>query len=115
VHLAYTWDDARDASTGAALVRRPKNKLDAILERRFGERLRAGAEVVAASKADDILGTTLGGYSVVNLRASWTINADWHITGRIENLFDRDYALVHGYDTPGRSGFLDIVWQPETR
>jgi vitamin B12 transporter len=115
VHLAYSRDDARDDATDAPLVRRPKNKLDAILERRFGERLRAGAEIVAAGKADDILGATLAGYSIVNLRASWAINADWRVAGRIENLFDRDYALVHGYNTPGRSGFLDIVWQPEPR
>jgi vitamin B12 transporter len=77
--------------------------------------LRAGAEIVAAGKADDILGATLAGYSIVNLRASWAINADWRVAARIENLFDRDYALVHGYNTPGRSGFLDIVWQPEPR
>jgi vitamin B12 transporter len=77
--------------------------------------LRAGAEIVAAGQADDILGATLAGYSIVNLRASWAINADWRVAGRIENLFDRDYALVHGYNTPGRSGFLDIVWQPEPR
>ncbi|HVT32952.1 MAG TPA: TonB-dependent receptor, partial [Rhodanobacteraceae bacterium] len=115
VHLAYTWDDARDESSGAALVRRPRNKLDAILERELGERFSVGAEVVASDKADDILGATLAGYAILNLRARWTINADWRLTGRIENLFDRDYALVHGYETPGRSGFLEVVWQPRTR
>jgi vitamin B12 transporter len=114
-HLAYTYEDARDDSTDAALVRRPKNKLDAILERRFGESLDAGVEIVAAGKADDILGATLAGYAIMNLRASWTISPSWRVCGRIENLFDRDYTLVHGYNTPGRGGFLDVVWQPGTR
>jgi len=114
-HLAYTYDDARDDATDSPLVRRPKNKFDAIVERRFGERFGAGAEVVAADKADDIAGTTLAGYAIVNLRATYAISADWRLTGRIENLFDRDYALVHGYNTPGLSGFLEIVWQPASR
>ena len=114
-HLAYTYDDARDDATDSPLVRRPKNKFDAIVERRFGERFGAGAEVVAADKADDIAGSTLAGYAIVNLRATYAISADWRLTGRIENLFDRDYALVHGYNTPGLSGFLEIVWQPASR
>jgi vitamin B12 transporter len=96
-------------------VRRPKNKLDAVVERRFGERFSAGAEVVSADKADDIAGTTLAGYAILNLRASYAISADWRLTGRVENLFDRNYELVHGYNTPGVSGFLEIVWQPASR
>ena len=114
-HLAYTYDDARDAATDAPLVRRPKNKFDAVVERRFGERFSAGAEVVAADRADDIAGTTLAGYAILNLRASCAIDADWRVTGRVENLFDRDYALVRGYSTPGLAGFLEIVWQPAAR
>jgi vitamin B12 transporter len=115
VHLAYTNEDARDDTTDAQLLRRPKNKFDAVVERRFAERLRAGAEIVAADKADDIGGTKLPGYATVNLRATYTLSAAWSLTGRVENLFDRDYALVHGYNTPGLSGFLEIVWQPALR
>ncbi len=115
VHVAYTYDDARDDTTDTALLRRPKNKFDAVLERRIGERFRAGAEIVAADQADDIAGTTLPGYAIMNLRATYAINADWRLTGRIENLFDRDYELVHGYNTPGLSGFLEIAWQPAAR
>jgi vitamin B12 transporter len=48
----------------------------------------------------------------VNLRATLALGSDWKLTGRVENLFDRDYALVHGYNTPGLSGFVEIVWQP---
>jgi vitamin B12 transporter len=32
------------------------------------------------------------------------------LNARLENLFDRDYALVHGYNTPGRSAFIGIRW-----
>ncbi len=112
LHAAYTWQDARDDATDAPLLRRPRNKLTAVAERRFGERLRAGAELIAADPADDIGGSVLPGYAIVNLRATIELGADWSLTGRVENLFDREYTLVRGYDTPGLSGFLEIVWQP---
>jgi len=112
LHAAYTWDDARDATTDQQLLRRPKNKFTTVVERRFGERLRAGAEVMSADRAADIAGSTLPGYAILNLRATYALNNDWSFTGRLENLFDRDYELVHGYNTPGRSGFLEVVWQP---
>jgi len=34
---------------------------------------------------------------------------------RLENAFDRFYELAHGYNTPGLSVFLEIVWQPASR
>jgi vitamin B12 transporter len=110
----YTWQDARDATTGNTLLRRPRNKLTGTFEYRVDARLRAGAEVVCADHADDIGGTVLPGYAVVNLRATLAISRDWNLTARVDNLFDRDYALVRGYNTPGLSGFLEAVWQPRS-
>jgi vitamin B12 transporter len=112
VHAAYTYEDARDDVTDTQLLRRPKNKFTTVAERRFGERLRAGAEFIYADDAHDIAGTVLPSYAIVNLRAQFAIDASWSLSGRIENLFDRNYELVHGYNTPGLSGFLEIVWQP---
>jgi vitamin B12 transporter len=112
VHFAYTYDDAKDDTTGQPLLRRPRNKLDAVVEYRFDAHFRAGAEVVSADSADDIAGTKLAGYGILNLRGTYAINRAWSLIGRVENLFDRDYELVRGYNTPGRSGFLEIVWQP---
>ena len=38
-----------------------------------------------------------------------TLNA-WRLEARVENLGDRDYALVQGFNTPGRSGVVSVVW-----
>ncbi len=57
------------------LLRRPKNKFDAVLEHRFGERLNAGAEFIYADHAYDIGGSVLPSYSIVNLRATLTLNS----------------------------------------
>lgn len=109
---SYTWEDSRNADTDTPLLRRAKQKVSGIVERHFGEHLDAGAEVVYAGRREDIGGIKLPAYAIVNLRARYTINPAWSVSARLENLADRDYELVHGYNTPGRSGFVEVVWQP---
>ena len=92
------------------MLRRPKQKITATLERSFGESIRAGAELIRAGKRADVGGIELPGYTLVNLRASWALTPQWKLQGRLENLTDRDYELAYGYNTPGRSGFLEVVW-----
>jgi len=115
LHAAYTWQDPRNEDTDAQLLRRPKQKFSTSLERRFGERFRAGAEFLYSGKRDDVgpVGTLeLPSYALVNLRASFALDADWTLAARLENLTDRDYELVKGYNTPGRSAFLEVTWAP---
>ena len=65
-----------------------------------------------AASATTSPASTLAAYTMVNLRATCALEQRWSLTGRIENLGDRDYELVHGYNTPGRSAFLEVIWQP---
>jgi len=107
-----TLQNPRNSNSGTQLLRRPKKKLDSVIERGFGERFRAGVEVVANGKRDDVNAVTLPGYALLNLRASFLLSRNWRLGARLENAFDRFYELAHGYNTPGRSGYLDLVWQP---
>jgi vitamin B12 transporter len=108
----WTWQDARNGDTDEPLLRRAKNKVSAIAERSFGERFRAGAEIAYYSRREDIADIGLPAYTLLNLRARCTLDAAWSVSGRIENLTDRDYELVHGYNTAGRSAWLEVTWQP---
>ena len=106
-----TWQNPRNEDTDSQLLRRPKQKFDTLVERAFGDRLHAGVEFFASGNRED-LSTTLPGYALVNLRASYDIAATWSVSLRLENLFDRDYELAHGYNTPGRAGYVQVAWQP---
>jgi vitamin B12 transporter len=108
----YTWQDARNEDTDTRLLRRPKQKFSGRLEHAFGERARAGVEVLYAGRRDDVGGITLGSYTLVNLRGSLVLSPSWSLAARIENITDRDYELAYGYNTPGRSGFVEVIWQP---
>lgn len=107
-----TLQDPQNEDTDSQLLRRAKFKSTLVLERNLGSAFRVGGELVHAGKRDDFGGVELPSYSLLNLRASWRFASDWRMTGRIENLTDRNYELVRGYNTPGRSGFVEVVWQP---
>jgi vitamin B12 transporter len=112
VDTEATLQNPRDRASGQALLRRPKHKLSSVLGTTFGDRIDAGIELLASGKAADVGGSTLGGYALLNLRAGVAIGDAWRVTARLENLFDRDYALVHGYNTPGRSAFVTVSFEP---
>ncbi|MHB1991954.1 TonB-dependent receptor domain-containing protein, partial [Metallibacterium scheffleri] len=105
-----SFDDARDASTGARLLRRPLRKADLGLDRRFGERFSAGVEVFAASSSIDYGNVTLGGYSLINAHFDWKLDHGLAVHVFLQNLANRDYSLAYGYNTPGRSGWLTLSW-----
>jgi vitamin B12 transporter len=110
VSTSYTWQDPRNEDNAAVLLRRPKQKFTGALDRSFGESLRLGAELIRSGKRNDVGGIVLPGYTLVNLRANWSPAPQWTLRARLENLTDRDYELAYGYNTPGRSGFVELVW-----
>jgi vitamin B12 transporter len=49
---------------------------------------------------------TLGGYTLVNIRASYSINDHFDVYGRVDNLTNKVYETVYQYGTWGRTAFL---------
>lgn len=74
-----------------------------------------GAEVQAASRRFDKEGgeKNLAGYALWNLSASRQLNKDILLTARVDNVFDRDYALARGYATAGRTVWVGVKWMPQ--
>lgn len=108
-----TWQQPRNEDTGTDLQRRPRQKATASIDRDFGPGARVGVELIASGPRNDVGGIRLPGYALVSVRASWLLSSQWRLAARIENLTDRDYELAYGYNTPGRSVFLDLVWSTD--
>jgi len=53
--------------------------------------------------------TRLAAYTLGRLALSWRANDVLRLTLRVENLFDAEYELVDGYNTPGRSVFAGVA------
>ncbi|MFY2763639.1 TonB-dependent receptor domain-containing protein [Arenimonas sp. MALMAid1274] len=105
----FTWQDAIDAGTGDPLLRRAKRKAHLDLGYRLGNGLELGLDGDYVSDRADF-GADLDAYALAHLRVSWQFTPAWRVEARLENLTDRDYALAYGYNTPGRSTMLNLVW-----
>ena len=103
------WQDAVDAGTGNALLRRAERKAHLDVGYRFSGGLELAVDGDHVSARPDF-GANLDGYSLVHLRLALPLGDAWRLEARLENLTDRDYEMVSGYNTPGRSGVLSLVW-----
>ncbi len=104
-----TWQDAVNATTGAALLRRADRKAHASIGYRFNNGIELGLDGDYVSERADF-GAELPSFTLAHLRLAWTFAPGWRVEGRLENLTDRDYAYAFGYNTPGRSGVINLVW-----
>jgi vitamin B12 transporter len=109
-----TWQHARDAVTGEALLRRAPRKGNLAADWRFDNAATVGLDLALVSRRPDF-GGELGGYARLDLRAMAPLPGGWRLEARLENLGDRDYALVDGFETAGRSGSLAIRWDAPAR
>ena len=103
------WLDTEDAATGLPLLRRARDKAHADVGYRFASGLELGLDGDYASARRDFGGNP-GAYAIAHLRLAWPLSPSWRLEARVENLGDRDYSLVQGFNTPGRSGVVSVVW-----
>lgn len=107
---SLTLQDPEDRATGLGLARRART-LAAIGASvpvgawTLGGDLRyTGTRPEAAGRPD------LASYALLNLTARFRVSSGLELTGRIENLFDRSYQTAYGYNQPGRSVFVGMLW-----
>lgn len=108
-----TLQRARDVETGFALLRRPGRKAVVSVTQGFSNAATVGADLAAFSSRKDFGGTALAGYARLDARLRLPLAHGWIAELRLENVLDRRYALVEGYNTPGRSGVLSVRWDAD--
>lgn len=107
----WTWQQAEDAKLKQPLLRRPKSKGSFALSHLVGEH-RLGAEVIYIGERFDVGQTVLSSYVLINVTAAMKLNEQWSLTGRLENLAGADYEPLVGFNAPGRSALIGLVWRP---
>jgi vitamin B12 transporter len=112
---AYSFIDAKnrapaDVDFGNDLARRPHQSLTASIDWKTPIGLGIGATVLTVGDSfDDAANLNrLDGYTIVGLRADFPIGDKFSIYGRVDNLFDEQYTVVRGYNTPGRAAYGGI-------
>ncbi|MFL6691671.1 MAG: TonB-dependent receptor domain-containing protein [Ramlibacter sp.] len=105
-----TSQDPKDLDTDGQLQRRAKALVRLGVTRDNGPWQWGGA-VRASGKRPDAA-TTLGGYALLDLTASYKLSTETKLFGRIENATDRRYETAFGYRQAGRGVFVGLTWQP---
>ncbi len=103
------WQDPKDETTGKSLARRAKKHGNASVEYASGA-VAAGAELqVSGNRFDDAANARrLGGYSLLNLYATWQFTRDWSVLARWNNVTDKNYEVARNYATPGAKFFAAL-------
>ncbi len=111
-----TLQQARNTDTDTELLRRPKRKLTLQLSHDLPHAMSLSAEGVFVGPHQDFDNITygtirVGGYSLMNLMLRYRLAAQWSIEGRLENVFDKQYEVASGFNTPGRGLFMAVSYK----
>lgn len=109
--LNATWQDPENRNTGEQLLRRPKEKAAATIDWLAASGTWLGAELVYTGNRPDVGGEKLPSHTLLNLRAGWKLGRQFRLEGRLENVTDRDYESLFGFNTPGRAWFVALSWE----
>ncbi len=107
---SVTLQDAENADSNSALLRRPDQKLSFSADYSFDAGSSVGVEYFYSDEAEDF-GATLDSYSLLALRGRMPLTDRVQLEARLDNILDEDYQLASGFNTPGRSGYLALRWQ----
>ena len=104
-----TLQNPRDRDTGASLARRSRAMLGARLAQDIGHGYVALDTLAQGHRADIDLATfgpmQDAGYALLNLATGWRFGTHFRIDARAENLLDRHYQTVAGYNQVGAAFF----------
>ena len=109
VRASLTSQDPINQTTGKRLDRRPATMASVgfsipVSEWNFGADIR-----YTGSRPDTT--NTLPAYSVLDLKARYSVTKEIDLTARIDNALDEDYQTIYGYNQPRRAGYVGLVWK----
>ncbi|MBI2750314.1 MAG: TonB-dependent receptor [Burkholderiales bacterium] len=117
--LSYDYADPRSYSTNPAsndlrLVRVAQNLFNARVNHRMGPISVFGELKLSGDREDSNLAFSgrdvLPGYTLLNVGATWQVQKNVSVLGRINNLTDAQYMLANTYSMPGRNLFVSVNW-----
>ncbi|MGB8516568.1 MAG: TonB-dependent receptor [Gallionella sp.] len=119
LQMHATFQNPHDTATGQTLLRRAKQFASIAASHDYakfnvGTELRySGARQDAYFNTNTFANTsvTLPAYTLLNLTSRYTIDQHFNVTARLDNLTNRNYAEVYGYNTLGRTLFVGLNYQ----
>lgn len=112
INNSYTFVSAENSNTGGSLLRRPKHKYNFEIISSPNENFSISGSLSYVGEMFDVgfNGGNIykGGYTIGNIRSEWKFNNDIRFYGKVNNIFDKDYAVADGFRGFGRRLFIGI-------
>ncbi len=108
-NFSFVEATSRSAGTfGNRLARRPQENVNLSADWRTPIGISIGTTITLTGDAFDNLANTvrLDGYTLVGLRAAYSVNDRIELFGRIENLGDENYQTATGFNSLGRNAYV---------
>ncbi len=107
--LGFQFLSPKDRTTNLRLPRRAEKILSYDLSRSFGS-LDVATTVMARGDSfnDSRNNKKISGFVTVDLRAAYHINKNWTLSGKLNNLLNKQYQLVDTFNTANRNFFFSI-------
>lgn len=95
------------------LARRPERTARVDVDKDVGAFTVGGSIYAAGYSYDDAANTErLGGYATADVRATWHVDRDWSVQGRVANVGDKRYETAAYYNQLGRTYYLTVRFSP---
>jgi len=110
LNMGYTYLDAKNAE-GEFLRSRPKHQIDANIVYYVSQALNIGLNgqyIGERYDNDDRQGAQTGKYAVYNAVINYTINDNFAVYGKIDNIGNKYYQVRDGYATAERSFYAGV-------
>lgn len=105
-----TWQNPRDRDRNRDLLRRPEFKGQWTLGHAWTAGHYLDAELVHTGDRLDVGSARLTSYTLVNLRAAARLGGGWQVEARLDNLFDRRYEPLIGFNAPDLTFQVGLRW-----
>ena len=110
VRASFTRQNPTDLDADKQLARRARQFGSVGLSKTF-DKLTVGGDVFFSGERYDTAGQHLGAYTLVNLQARYDIDRSWYVSAHLDNVFDKNYQTVYGYNTLGRAIYVSLGWK----
>jgi len=106
---SYTQQNPVNEGSNSTLIKQAKQYGNIAAEYTY-LKLMTGVGATVSGRRNDFDGanTSMGGYTIYNAYASYDLEKDLSLFARWNNVFNKNYQLSYGYNTPGSNVFVGL-------
>ena len=114
LHASVDAMDPRNELTGRRLPRRSASQMRLGADYVAGAWTLGGSLLRAGRSFDDAANTRpLGPHTIADVYADYAVNAEWKLQAKLNNLTNKQYETVFGFNQPGRAVYLTVNYRPK--